>query len=345
MKNDKCKPLKLRYAGNLATDDFLWIVEGSTHHLIDLIKRPRAWVRGLGSIPHWPKTQHCRPFPKPKLKKHFTMRFGQFKQEPTKENPAPILIQGISGTGMITAFATERATAKMALSLLSEMRLIGVDKRALSTLMSTEIMKELERGIYSNKAHSTFLNLLRDCEEFSMGDAPMNVNVDVDNARFFAHRCIYHPSQNLGAAIRAHIVGLYLCGNACRTDAYVESLSCLECATRKIHSNGHIDYSTGHFVVHRPSSQGLFTEPGIQFIYSGTDGSNEEICDVVDGTTPQASPPDGTVHTSTVKSYSPIPGMDGLRSDDYEVLIRGRIAMLNNLEADGVHSDQATCEV
>lgn len=97
------------FAGNLADDDFLWIVRCSAREYHRLIESPVAWVAALAALPGWQLYGSDHPAPVPVLAREFSM---VVREATTPDPDGWLLVQGISHTNELSVFASREAAIR-----------------------------------------------------------------------------------------------------------------------------------------------------------------------------------------------------------------------------------------
>ena len=193
--NSKPDPASVHilYAGNLADDDFMWIVECTIEEFQKMLTAPTDWVNQLSTLPDWHMAGSSIAPPPPVLLKNFTMRIQQ------REKDAPsdlITIQGISNTGIISVRASH-ASAVMGVENLKSFReldtyaSVGDDAPSSTTSAFTTYWSQIAYDASTASQKKLFA-----------------VNVDTTDLRYYGHFEITLPGEGTTASRLAAIASI-----------------------------------------------------------------------------------------------------------------------------------------
>jgi len=301
-------PIEILFSGDLAEDDQMWIASCDPDELGKFIDDPKGWVAKLYHLADWTDRGNV-----PSILDAFNVQITS--DEPGPNHKGRFIMQGITKTGMITIQISADAAA--------------------STVASVEGLKEFAAARPPNQASSSwppsdrsktfghfwaFLHHKRREHIASLAAAGrsnpsathMEVNVDHENSRFYAHHRIWPTPHNVD---RPTAVKAFLCAYSHDTDGYVDYLDGWDQAARVITQNGVTPVPAGKHLPfkHRATvSTGMkdgaatTSSSTIRFTYSATADDSDEACDVVTGgTTPGETTTDPTLNpdTGTVKDY------------------------------------------
>ncbi len=167
------------YAGNLADDDFMWIVECTIEEFQKMLGAPVAWVKNLSTLPDWHMVGRSDPAPPPVLLDHFTMRIQQ------REKDAPtdlITIQGISYTGIISV------RASYASAVVGVQNLGTFADRDIFASVESDLPDQASNPPSSSSPFSSFWNdMAYDASNGPTYKKKYAVNVDTTDARYYGH--------------------------------------------------------------------------------------------------------------------------------------------------------------
>lgn len=265
------------YAGNLADDDFMWIVECTIEEFQKMLNSPVAWVQQLSTLPDWHMQGSSTPAPPPVLLKNFTMRI----QQREKDSPSDLItIQGISNTGIVSVRASH-ASAVMGVENLKSFR----DRDTYASVGETPPTGTTTFSSY-------WADLAYDASTPSQKKL-YAVNVDTTDLRYYGHFEITLPGQGTTASRLAAATAFIL---ALGSDplGFAEMLNTLDQTTTYISSYG---VKTGA-PIRMVTSAGYAP----QILYTSLDDATYAICSMIDGA---YNPVSGicTVDNPIVKKY------------------------------------------
>lgn len=282
--------VQVLYAGNLADDDFLWIVRCSADEYVRLIQSPVAWVAALAELPGWRFAGSDQPAPPAVLLRDFTM---VVREGSTRDPDGWVLVQGIGETNQLTVTASREAAVRAA---------------------------ELALGQPSGDPLQAFWNeISADPSNPPTLRKPYAVTIVRRLGRYYGHFEILSGAERL--SIGALRTAAYLLGASVDREGHAKMLSGLDQTT--LYADGG-EVLPGTRIEIRPAG------PGSSIVYASAGDTGEgtlveetdAVCGVSDGETDPPPPPptgpvdpvpdptSGTPGTTTVKLYRtpPPPG-------------------------------------
>lgn len=269
------------YAGNLADDDFMWIVECTIEEFHKMLNYPTEWVSGLSTLPDWQYVGTQKPAPPPVLLKHFTMRIRQRGDDAASDL---ITIQGISRTGIVTVRASKASAV------------VGV--RNLTTFRDGAQTASVSEDASFMDPPAAVLAGFWDGIAYDPTNAPTYkkqyaVNVDTTDSRYYGHFEICQPGtsdpQERIAQTAAFILAL-----GSDPQGFTSMLNGLDQTTLYINEGGVV---RGTPIAMAPPPN---TPDGPQILYTSLDDDTEASCMILDGPYDPSHGPGGTGGTGTV---------------------------------------------
>lgn len=275
------------YAGNLADDDFMWIVECTIEEFQKMLNSPVEWVNGLSTLPDWHLAGKDRsPAPAPVLLKNFTMRIQQ------RDNDSPsdlITIQGISYTGILSVRASH-ASAVMGVQNLQTFR----DGGPAYTLANTDDVPD-----DASPFDSYWASIAVDPSTPSKKKL-YAVNVDTMDARYYGHFEITLPGEGTPAS-RVAAAAAFILALGSDPQGFANMLNTLDQTTMYISPYG----------VNQGQKIRMAVAPNYtpQILYTSLDDSTYATCGMLDGGY-DSTTNTGNVDNPIVKKYGVEGGED-----------------------------------
>jgi hypothetical protein len=266
------------YAGNLADDDFMWIVECTIEEFQKMLNSPTAWVQQLSTLPDWHLAGSNTPAPPPVLLKNFTMRI----QQREKDSPSDLItIQGISNTGIVSVRASHASAV------------LGVENLKSFRERDTYASVEDDRPASEATAFSTYWDDLAYDASTASHKKLYAVNVDTTDLRYYGHFEITLPGQGTTAS-RLAAASAFILAFGSDPQGFTNMLNTLEQTTTYITS-----YGVRAGVPIRMVASSGYTP---QILYTSLDDTTYATCMMLDGT---YNPVSGicTVDNPIVKKY------------------------------------------
>ena len=310
------RDIKVLYRGALTNDDLMWIVECDPIDLGKLMLSPRRWVKRLGDLPDW-NTPYGDLIQAPTLLPHFVMELSQVA---APGESGRVIIEGISGTGLITVRPSKIGSIQLFLQIpyvLKEVRKAVPPVKGLKESSIHFLRGYAEQIANSSKDFHRAYGIDWDYMARDMQHGPghykeYKINVDTSDNKtghFYGHMNVFDKRFE-DPALRVSKVAAFACGRCWHQEGYIKMLDTkLTHTVTNVRTKERTPLAKGHVVQPTPiplTATGT-TSTGMTILYAGTDPSSNEACDVTNGPfTGSASDGTGTATpmTTVVKDYA-----------------------------------------
>ena len=280
------------YAGNLADDDFLWIVRCSAKEYHRLIETPVAWVAALAGLPGWRYFGSDQPAPAAVLSKSFAMVVQEAK---VPDPDGWLLVQGISETNELTVYASREAALRSVLA-----QPAGVaEGLGITTNVADGISGETLLSASDDPFGPFWDEVASDPNNPPTLKKKFPVTIVQPLGRFYTHFEITSPGET--PAEQAARNASFLLAAVTDPDGYAKMLSSLDQVTLYAQDRGVVEG--------KPIE--ILPAPGITVVYAAADTPGTTVdettsttCNMATGQTdPPTAPTTGTPDGTTVKVY------------------------------------------